>query len=160
MVFHTTRSGNVILETNQGFAAANTLVREEMRSSSDPVERLVELQKLIQRQLKAEKLLKDVLGKEQYQRFLKDKEIIVPSKLHPHRQYVVKEFGKVDIIEKDELIEQLCLIPTIDCPSQDSLAMKKLLIEGDETLFLKTANHFKIKSENKSFLNRLVNIIR
>ena len=119
-------------------------IRNEIREQDeiDPISRLEEIKKELERQLAAEKLLKHILGEEEYKDFINKGEIKVKSKRYLNRTYFIKELGLIDVIENNILVEKLC-INTIESnfPLQDQLVSKKLCLEEIEELILKVANH-------------------
>lgn len=140
------------------------LIRNEIRKKEiDPISRLETLKEELERQLTAEKLLKNVLGEEEYKTFIREGEIRVRSKKYQNRIYIIRELGKIDVIEIDNsknkiLVERLCINPRDpNFPSQDQLVAKKLGLEEAEELILKTANHFPVRENEKIIEETMTN---
>lgn len=119
------------------------------REAPDPIAELEALKgevnglvEEIERMRRGEELLKEVLGEGRYKDFIRVGFVAIESKIYPKRIYIVREEGKVEVVEGGKTIETLCLVPTTTVGKQDVLALKKLLLESDERMFLKTANHF------------------
>lgn len=118
-------------------------IRNEIREYEeiDPISRLEEIKKELERQLAAEKLLRHILGEEEYKDFIDKGEIEVKSKMHTNRIYIIRELGMIDVIENNILIEKLCInVMESNFPRQDQLVAKKLGLEGVEEYILKVAN--------------------
>ena len=91
----------------------------------------------------AEKLLRDVLTHEEYTQLRAHAYLEVPSRARAERVYrVPRGPGQVQVVEGGRVIERLCLQPLDALPEADVILMHKLLIEGDEHMYLATANHF------------------
>lgn len=119
-------------------------IRNEIREQEeiDPISRLEEIKKELERQLAAEKLLRHILGEEEYKDFINKGEIEVKSKKHINRTYIIRELGMIDVIENNILIEKLCInVMESNFPLQDQLVTKKLGLEEVEEFILKMANH-------------------
>ncbi len=119
-------------------------IRNELREQEegiDPIYRLEEIKKELERQLTAEKLLKHLLGEKEYRDFINKGEIEVKSKKYPNRTYIIREFGKIEVVENNMIVERLCINAGSNFPLQDELVAKKLGLEQAEELILKIANH-------------------
>ncbi len=115
----------------------------QVRQAPDPIKELETLYSDIGVQMRAEKLMKEVLGDTLYNEFITTQQITIPSKLYPDRYYTIREFGFVQVIDHGQLVEELCVVPKDGAiVTQDVVALKKLMLEGDEKEFLKIANHF------------------
>ena len=123
--------------------SVESTIKEKIRNKNvDPINLLEKIKIEVERQLMAEKLLRHVLGDNEYKNFLDNGEIKVKSKIYHDRVYAIKEYGLIDVIENDNIIERLCIHPAeSDFPSQDQMVTKKLGLETIEDLILKTANH-------------------
>lgn len=133
-----------------------SIIRNEIRGVEDPISRLELIKKEIERQLSAERLLKSILGEEEYNNFLNKREISVTSKKYHNRYYLIRELGVIDVIENGVLKEKLCINPKeSNFPLQDQLVAKKLGLEGAEEWILKTANHTTV-SEISEFCKRII----
>lgn len=94
--------------------------------------------------------MKEVLGEGRYLDFIKTKQLTVPSKLYKDRYYIVREYGRVEVVENGETTEELCLVSKdYSLVAQDIMALKKLMLEGDEKRFLKVANHLPRHNKNQ-----------
>ena len=151
-----TVSGSICSRYYPGTVDAETLpgniehlIKDEIRQKEiDPINRLETLKEELERQLTAEKLLRHVLGTEEYMTFINKGEIRIKSKKYPNRTYIIRELGKIDVLENEKLVERLCINPRDPSfPSQDELVTKKLGLEDAEELILKTANHFPVKKD-------------
>lgn len=91
----------------------------------------------------AEMLLRDKLSHEEYRQLSSHSYLEVPSRSYANRIYrVPRGPGQVQVVEGGRVIERLCLQPLEALPEADVILMHKLLIEGDESAYLATANHF------------------
>jgi len=123
--------------------AIESIIRDEIRKAD-----IETIEREYRRQLFAEKLLKDILGDEEYRHFVDKGKILVKSKIYHNRIYVIRELGMIDVIDNEILTEKLCINPSeFDYPSQDILVVKKLGLEGAEELILKIANHIPVLLE-------------
>jgi len=95
----------------------------------------------------AERLLRTVLGDAKYEDFIRLGYIEIPSRTHPGRVYMIRSWpGKVTIVEGGQPTAVLCAQPIIDVPMADLLVLHKLMIEGNEDEYLRTANQSDIGS--------------
>ncbi len=87
--------------------------------------------------------MRDVLTHEEYTQLRAHAYLEVPSRDRAERVYrVPRGPGQVQVVEGGRVIERLCLQPLDTLPEADVILMHKLLIEGDEHMYLATANHF------------------
>ena len=129
----------------------------QMRQEPDPIAELENLYNDIGVQMRAEKLLKEVLGEGSYMEFIQAHQITIASKLYENRYYTIREFGYVQVIDNGVITEELCLVPKEgNLALQDVVALKKLMLEGEEKKFLEIANHFSkgVPSERLSSVRR------
>ena len=90
---------------------------------------------------RAERLLRDVLGEDQYQHFCQLGYIEVPSQAHPGRVYRIGGWlEKVVVVEHGRTIGVLCAEVMEDVPAADVVLTHKLMLEGDEEEYLRIAN--------------------
>jgi hypothetical protein len=126
----------------QGEQTARVFIHE-FRVETDPIKELELVKEDLETNLRAEKLLKEVLGEGRYKAFALTGSCGIESKKYPGRTYVIREYGRVEVIEDGRTIDELCLVPKNQALiAQDVVALKKLMLEGNETEFLKIANHF------------------
>ena len=112
-----------------------------LRRLGVPIEPTGEERRLAER--RARVLLRQLLGDDEYERVVKRGYLDVPSPSIPDRVYRVPYFqGMVDVIERGVATMRLCVVPTRWVPDPDVVIMHKLLIEGDETRYLRLANRF------------------
>jgi hypothetical protein len=91
----------------------------------------------------AELLLKETLTREEYSQLCARAYLEVRSPANSNRVYrVPRGPGQVQVVEGGRVTERLCVQPLEALPEADVILMHKLLIEGDETTYLQTANHF------------------
>ncbi len=95
---------------------------------------------------KAQALVEKMLTKNQL-KALKDSGILrLRSTYIPGREYrVPRRRGQVQVYEYDHHVGSLCIQPTKWVPDGDVLLMHKLMIEGNEPEYLRTANFFKLQ---------------
>jgi hypothetical protein len=92
---------------------------------------------------RANLLLRQLLGDEEFERFARRSYLDVPSPSISERVYrVPSSQGMVDVIEGGIATMRLCVVPTRWVPDADVVIMHKLLIEGDEARYLRVANRF------------------
>lgn len=92
---------------------------------------------------RAHALLCQLLGEESFSLLLRRGYLEIPSPSMPARTYRVPYAqGMVDVIEAGIATMRLCVVPTRWVPDCDLVIMHKLLIEGDETRYLRIANRF------------------
>ena len=90
---------------------------------------------------RAGELLRAVLTAEQYVQLIWQGYIDIPSPSDPERIYrVPRSPGQVQVREKGQLTQWLCLQPFDWVPDADLVVIHKLMIEADEETYLHTAN--------------------
>lgn len=93
-------------------------------------------------QQRARILLTDVLTAAEHEQLERDGYLRIHSRTAPHRVYhIPHQQGFVRMYESGQPVTDLCLQPTISLPADDLVIMHKVLIEGDEQLYLTLANH-------------------
>ena len=113
---------------------------DRVLSLPDPITVMEEVKNYLEVMLRAEKLLLDVLGKKSYDAYKVRGFIPVKSKKFPEREYQFVPYGRVRVFEKGIRKMELCVVPRGEqMPEQDILVIKKLMLQGDEEEFLKTA---------------------
>lgn len=97
---------------------------------------------------KATKLLHDYIGKQRFGLLYQVGYLEVESQKYTGRQYRVMKnaYDKIEILENGKVIDRLCIVPTIQCPEEDRLLSKIVLLESDEELVLAKSNHFPVKN--------------
>jgi hypothetical protein len=91
--------------------------------------------------LRAEQLLSDVLSEGELSQLSTHGYLDIPSPNYFGRVYrVFRGGGPVQVREDGRACVLLCLQPTTYLPEADVIVMHKLLIEGSERTYLKTAN--------------------
>ena len=93
---------------------------------------------------KAEQLLKDHIGLERFGSLYQTGHLEVDSQKHAGRKYRVSKnaYDKIQVMDGEKVIDELCIVPTVQCPEGDRLLSKIVLLECDEDYVLATANHF------------------
>lgn len=90
---------------------------------------------------KAEALLRGVLTREEFNWLCLRGYLEVASPSRPDRAYrIPRTRGTIDVYEKGRYHSTLCIAPVIAMPDDDVLVAHKLMILGDETRYLATAN--------------------
>lgn len=91
---------------------------------------------------RAERLLRDVLGESQYQRFRTAGYLDLPSQTIPGRVYRLDSLGNLSYRDAGEtgFNTTLCVQPQEAIPRDDQIAMRYLLVTADEERLLRTAN--------------------
>ena len=90
---------------------------------------------------RAGELLRAVLTAEQYVQLIRQGYIDIPSPSDPERVYrVPRSPGQVQVREKGQLTQWLCLQPFEWVPDADLVVIHKLMIEADEQTYLQKAN--------------------
>lgn len=90
---------------------------------------------------KAEALLRETLDKEQREQFDKTKWFFVISQ--SGRRYRIRRrwAGNIDEVDQaDMIVAEYCIHPQERIPTEDSMLVQKLMLEADESRFLKIAN--------------------
>ena len=92
---------------------------------------------------RANLLLRQLLGDEEFERVARRGYLDVASPSIPDRLYrVPTSQGMVDVIEGGIATMRLCVVPARWIPDADVVILHKLLIEGDEARYLRVANRF------------------
>lgn len=90
---------------------------------------------------RAEQLLRDVTSEVEFQQFVRRGYLEVRSPTFPNRMYLVPERqGPVTVCEYGRPIMRLCVQCVDRVPDHDTVAMHKLMIEGNEQEYLRLAN--------------------
>lgn len=90
---------------------------------------------------RAERLLRDVLGPEEFALFQRRGYLTVRSPSFAHRVYLVPERqGPVTVCEFGKPVMRLCVQCVERVPDLDTVVMHKLMIEGNEREYLRIAN--------------------
>jgi hypothetical protein len=94
---------------------------------------------------KAEELLKDHIGHQRYKEFYHIGHIELDSEKYHGRKYRVNSnaHSRIEIIEDGKVIDELCIISTVECPGGDLLLSKIVMLESAEETALQVANHFR-----------------
>jgi hypothetical protein len=89
-------------------------------------------------------LLRDILTPRELRQLFWRNYIEIPSKLKPQRVYRVPRTNSyVQVRENGHTVMWLCLQPVEQLPDDDVVVMHKLMIEGQEEVYLQTANKFR-----------------
>lgn len=100
--------------------------------------------KIIHAERQAELLLRDILTPRELRQLFWRNYVEIPSKLRPQRVYRVPRTNSyVQVRENGRTIMWLCLQPIEQLPDDDVVVMHKLMIEGQEEVYLQTANKFR-----------------
>jgi len=92
---------------------------------------------------RADELLRSVLSSEQYGQLTRDGYLDIKSPHHAGCIYrIPRTQGLVKVIEQGRHKTSLCLQPQEVVPYADQVVIHKLMIEGDEETYLRTANTF------------------
>jgi len=92
---------------------------------------------------KAEHLLQSQLTPEEYHQLVTLNYLRVQSPLVPYRVYLIpRNRGLVRVYEQGRSVMRLCVGPVEPVPDADVVLMHKLMIEGNEEEYLRTANVF------------------
>ena len=90
---------------------------------------------------KARSLLREVLSEEEQQHLERFACLMIPSPSIPRRTYCIPARpGMVAVYESGRQVMRLCLQPIDSLPTGDMVLMLKLMIEGNEEEYLRTAN--------------------
>lgn len=97
-------------------------------------------------QQRAEAALRALLTDAEYQQLCANGYLEVASLTQPQRVYrVPRGSGQVLVLEGGRPREYLCLQPAAqNLPQADVVLLHKLLIQADEELYLRTANHIPV----------------
>ena len=94
---------------------------------------------------RAEALLKDLIGEEEYRALSRQGFIEVQSPSLPRRTYRVPKYrAPVTVFENGKPVMRLCVQPKEPVPEADVVVMHKLMIEANEPEYLKVARQLKI----------------
>ena len=94
-------------------------------------------------QERAELLLKELLTEDEYRQLNRRGYLEVPSPSRPRRTYrVPRHQGQVRVYDDGVPTMALCVQPVEPMPDGDVVVMHKLMIEGNEAEYLRTANRF------------------
>jgi len=94
-------------------------------------------------ELRAEHLLQTQLTPEEYHQLTSQGYLRVQSPSRPQRTYLIPRYrGLVRVYEQGRSVMRLCVGPVEAVPDADVVLMHKLMIEGNEEEYLKTANVF------------------
>ena len=92
---------------------------------------------------RATDLLRDTLTPEQFHQLTWRGYLEIPSPTEPRRVYrVPRSKGFVQVIENGRAIMRLCLQPVECLPDADVVVLHKLMIEGNEEMYLQKANKY------------------
>jgi hypothetical protein len=90
---------------------------------------------------RAELLLSEVLTPAEYTMLQTLGYLELPSRLYPGRYYrIYRRPRPVEVYQRGQAALALCVQPTTYLPSGDRVLMHKVLLEGDEARYLRTAN--------------------
>lgn len=89
---------------------------------------------------RAKRLLMDLIGKTDYEKFLRLGYLDVEG--NSGKTYRIKPRNRIEVLEKDIKIDSLCITtPNHHLSEYDEVIWKKLLAENNEKLLLEVANH-------------------
>jgi hypothetical protein len=92
---------------------------------------------------RAEALLRQMLTEEEYQQLTTQGYLRIQSPNVPQRTYLIPRYrGLVRVYESGKSVMRLCVGPVDPVPDADVVLMHKLMIEGNEDEYLRTANVF------------------
>jgi hypothetical protein len=98
---------------------------------------------LLRAERRATGLLRDTLTPEQFRQLTWRGYLEIPSPAEPHRVYrVPRSKGYVQVIENGRAVMRLCLQPVECLPDADVVVLHKLMIEGNEEIYLEKANKY------------------
>jgi hypothetical protein len=93
---------------------------------------------------RAQQLVAQLLTRDQLRQLTTFGFIELRSRLMPGRFYrIPRRRGQVQVYEEGRHAGSLCIQPTRWVPDADLLVMHKVMIEGNEAEYLRTANFFK-----------------
>jgi hypothetical protein len=105
---------------------------------------------------RAEVLLLQVLTAQEYAMLADRGYLYVLSPSRPERVYrVPRDCGIVVIRERGRVVGGLCVQSVVPFPAADTVAMHKLMIEGAEDEYLRTANHLSVGAMSRNGLGVL-----
>lgn len=94
-------------------------------------------------QERAELLLRELLSEEEYRQLNRRGYLEVASPSRPRRVYrIPRHQGQVKVYEGGVPIMALCVQSVEPIPDGDAIVMHKLMIEGNESEYLRVANRF------------------
>jgi hypothetical protein len=95
----------------------------------------------VEAERRAEQLLKDILAEPDFSHLTRRGFLEVRSPSFPNRMYLIPERqGPVTVYEHGRPIMRLCIQCVERVPDHDTVAMHKLMIEGNEQEYLRIAN--------------------
>jgi hypothetical protein len=96
---------------------------------------------------RARQLLRAVLTRQEREQLAHAGYLDVPSPGHPHRLYRIPNYlGRVRMFEQGQAVCDLCVVSSESLPADDVIVMHKLMIQGDEEAYLRSANRFPVYS--------------
>jgi hypothetical protein len=94
---------------------------------------------------RAHNLLLGLLTDGEYRQLIAHDYLEVRSPNTPGRVYRVPAYGgQVTVYQDGHAVVRLCVGPARALPEDDVLALHKLMIEGNESEYLRRANHFPV----------------
>jgi hypothetical protein len=88
-------------------------------------------------------LLRDVLTEREYRQLTQRGYVEIASPHYPGRVYRIPGVpGRVRVFHRNRALWELCLEPTESLPHSDVIVLHKLMILGNESEYLATANRF------------------
>lgn len=93
----------------------------------------------------AEELLREHIGSKAFKELNEVGYIELDSQKYKGRKYRVSKsaFQRIEVIEGNKVVDELCIVPTVQCPDGDKILSKVVLLELAEEYTLQTANHFR-----------------
>lgn len=92
---------------------------------------------------RARRLLRAMLSPAEYQQLMRFGFLEIPSPSIAHRIYRIPgSTGMVKVFESGSVVMELCLQSAEPLPASDIILLHKLMITGNETEYLTTANRF------------------
>jgi len=95
---------------------------------------------------RARELLKQHIGLDAFGKLHEVGYIEVDSQHHKGRKYRIHKnaYERIDVLdEQGKVIDRLCIVRAIQCPDDDLILTKKVLLESVEEYALQVANHFR-----------------
>ncbi|MFQ5813210.1 MAG: hypothetical protein ACE5I2_08500 [Anaerolineae bacterium] len=94
---------------------------------------------------RAKQLLAKMLTTEQLRALRSKGYLAVPSPGYPGRVYHIPgQLGRITVYESGRPVSKLCVQPREHLPPADHVLLHKLMIEGDEERYLRTANQIAV----------------
>jgi hypothetical protein len=94
---------------------------------------------------RAETLLAEMLSEEEYCLLGRKGYLEVSSPSIPERVYRIPRYrGRIHVYEDNRAVMSLCVQPIELVPDADVVLIHKLMIEGNEQEYLRTANRFEV----------------